>query len=176
MIAPSLTADRVKLIEQNVSLAESLAIGVAQSGRWHDEAELVGVALDGLWRAAANYRPECGKFRNFANRCIRRAIFFKISRSKQPADTLGDELDSEIPETHNSGVVPVVSIDQIEAAVKSLPDIQREMVTRRYGLCGARVASTSELAEEYSMTPRNAQIIIQAARVALRAKLAEAIA
>ena len=163
-------AARNKLIEHNLRLvAHIVKKYYSQTG---DQDDLISIGTIGLIKGISTFKPDKNvRLATYASRCIENEILmhFRAQRKLQSEVSLSDTLEAA-GEEGNLSLMDVIAVDddmlermdareaceKVRQCVKNcLPERERMVITKRYGLDGGRpqtqreVASTSGISRSY---------------------------
>ena len=163
-------AARNKLIEHNLRLvAHIVKKYFSQTG---DQDDLISIGTIGLIKGISTFKPDKNvRLATYASRCIENEILmhFRAQRKLQSEVSLSDTLEAA-GEEGNLSLMDVIAVDddmlermdareaceKVRQCVKNcLPERERLVITKRYGLDGGRpqtqreVASTSGISRSY---------------------------
>ena len=163
-------AARNKLIEHNLRLvAHIVKKYFSQTG---DQDDLISIGTIGLIKGISTFKPDKNvRLATYASRCIENEILmhFRAQRKLQSEVSLSDTLEAA-GEEGNLSLMDVIAVDddmlerldareaceKVRQCVKTcLPERERMVITKRYGLDGGRpqtqreVASTSGISRSY---------------------------
>ena len=163
-------AARNKLIEHNLRLvAHIVKKYFSQTG---DQDDLISIGTIGLIKGISTFKPDKNvRLATHASRCIENEILmhFRAQRKLQSEVSLSDTLEAA-GEEGNLSLMDVIAVDddmlermdareaceKVRQCVKNcLPERERLVITKRYGLDGGRpqtqreVASTSGISRSY---------------------------
>ena len=127
----------------------------------------------GLWRAIAGYQPQWGRFSTYAYPAIIRQVWGAVSREitweKQqvPEGLLGVFLEANSPDERQKAEREEVE-KTLRGMVASLPERQREVIRRHYGLEGQARQTLAEIGGRWGVSRQRVYQIEEAALIRLR--------
>jgi RNA polymerase sporulation-specific sigma factor len=158
---------RNKLIEHNLRLVAHLAKKFEGSGE--DADDLISIGTIGLIKAVESYHPDKGtKLATFAARCINNEILMYLrSNRKHKRDTslydpIGTDKDgNEMTLADLLGTDPDEIVDQVDFSWEKqkmfenlplLPDREREVICKRFGIPDGEERTQREIASELGIS------------------------
>lgn len=151
---------------QAVLVQSHLRLGVRIATRYRDSSiellDLIQWANLGLMEAAKRWHPERGTFATYAVYCIRskisRAFQLLLAQQRQSLTMASQE---DLRQLHYALLTDAERVEElahrtvtqaaVRAAVRQLPDRERELITRHYGLAGVP-ESLAALAREQGLS------------------------
>ncbi|QSO46137.1 RNA polymerase sporulation sigma factor SigK [Alicyclobacillus mengziensis] len=158
---------RDKLIEHNLRLVAHLAKRFDTSG--HDSEDLISIGTIGLIKAVESYRPNHGtKLATFAARCINNEILMYLRSTKKHrrhtslSEPIGTDKDgNEMTLADLLGTEPDEVIDTVDLSwerqkvyesLPTLPDREREVIMKRFGIPDGEERTQREIATELGIS------------------------
>ena len=152
LVERMLAGDRqaaTRLVEHNLRLVAHIAKKYAQSGV--DQDDLISVGALGLVKAVQTFRPEAGKLKAYASRCIENEMLMALRANRKNrnvlslGESLGQDRDGDdMPLSELLGTEPDLVPSAAETAIESgravrlideaLDAREAEVVRLRYGL------------------------------------------
>ncbi len=153
------------LVEENINIARAAA------RRWawkFGDNDALSIALEGLHKAAINNNPTVGNFRAYAKTAIQRTFLNKLARAKalirgggvshvsidEPVSDGGTIRFADVIEDPNQSGAAIETGDgeehsRIRSLMERLPEIDRDVISRRFGLRGGEPETFQEIGAAY---------------------------
>ncbi|WP_188883096.1 RNA polymerase sporulation sigma factor SigK [Alicyclobacillus cellulosilyticus] len=158
---------RNRLIEHNLRLVAHLAKKFETNAS--DADDLISVGTIGLIKAIENYHPDRGtKLATFAARCVENEILMYLRANKKHRrdaslyDIIGvDKEGNEMTLADLLGSDPDEIVDQVDltwerqkiyACLPALPEREREVICKRFGILDGEERTQREIAQELGIS------------------------
>jgi RNA polymerase sigma factor (sigma-70 family) len=161
-----------RLVRQHEGLVRQIAVHQQLCGLPFEEALQAGRI--GLWRAIQGYDPQRGtRFSTYAYPAIIRQVWGAVRRASAwerrqvPEELLGVFLEANSPDEREKAEREEVE-KTLRGMVAGLPERQREVIRRRYGLDGEAGQTLAEIGGEWGVSRQRVHQIEEAALMRLR--------